>query len=80
MFFRQTPGKRILILVPINTLQNWVHEFEYWLPKVSDSPDVNSPRQFEVFVLGDKTKTPQQRYEVVSNKVFKEKFLLFKKP
>ena len=31
-FLRHTPGKRVLCIVPINTLQNWVAEFNKWIP------------------------------------------------
>ena len=32
VFFRCTPAKHILCVVPVNTLQNWIGEFEHWVP------------------------------------------------
>lgn len=32
VFLRHTNASRVLIIVPINTLQNWVAEFDMWLP------------------------------------------------
>ena len=31
-FLRYTKGRRVLIIVPVNTLQNWAHEFDQWVP------------------------------------------------
>eukprot|EP00794_Sanderia_malayensis_P006071 gene6071-6773_t len=35
IFLKYTPAKKVLIIVPINTLQNWLCEFNTWLPGVS---------------------------------------------
>ena len=32
VFFRCTPAKHVLCVVPVNTLQNWIGEFEHWVP------------------------------------------------
>lgn len=32
VFLRHTEGHTVLIIVPINTIQNWVSEFEKWIP------------------------------------------------
>lgn len=33
IFLRYTPCSRVLCVVPINTLQNWLDEFDKWLPR-----------------------------------------------
>ena len=35
IFLRHTGAKSVLIIVPVNTLQNWVSEFNMWLPVAS---------------------------------------------
>lgn len=32
IFLTRTGGRRVLIIVPINTIQNWLAEYNYWLP------------------------------------------------
>jgi SNF2-related domain len=32
VFLRHTGARTVLIIVPVNTLQNWVNEFNMWLP------------------------------------------------
>ena len=32
IFLRHTDARCVLIIVPVNTLQNWVAEFDMWLP------------------------------------------------
>uniref|UniRef100_A0A915L7D5 Helicase ATP-binding domain-containing protein n=1 Tax=Romanomermis culicivorax TaxID=13658 RepID=A0A915L7D5_ROMCU len=64
ILYRHTKGKRILILVPINTLQNWMAEFEHWLP--ANDEDIPH-RSFDVFCLDEKAKTTIQRLSVVEN-------------
>ena len=36
VFMRHTSAKRVLIIVPINTLQNWINEFDMWLPSAEN--------------------------------------------
>jgi RAD54-like protein 2 len=39
VFLGNTEAKKVLCIVPINTIQNWLAEFNYWLPaKVSQPP------------------------------------------
>ena len=36
--FRCTSAKKVLCVVPVNTIQNWVNEFNRWLPPKTDDP------------------------------------------
>ena len=33
VFLRHTEGKHVMVIVPVNTLQNWSSEFQQWIPK-----------------------------------------------
>ncbi|PIO71639.1 protein, SNF2 family [Teladorsagia circumcincta] len=59
VFLRVTEAKKVLVIVPINTIQNWYNEFEKWIPRYSEKGELC--RQFEVFLLGDSVKTFDQR-------------------
>jgi RAD54-like protein 2 len=41
IFLRHTSAKNVLIIMPINTLQNWLSEFNMWLP---DDPEKSPGR------------------------------------
>jgi RAD54-like protein 2 len=72
IFLRHTDSKTILIIMPINTLQNWVNEFNMWIPtqeEAAKSP-LNAtgevrPRNFKIHVLNDSHKTLGGRAKVV---------------
>ncbi|XP_054274137.1 uncharacterized protein LOC128993992 [Macrosteles quadrilineatus] len=70
VFLRYTEGKTVLCIMPINTLQNWLSEFNMWLPvDPASSPyaaqgDVQ-PRTFPLFVLNDMQKSMVARAKVV---------------
>uniref|UniRef100_A0A1Y1K1V6 Helicase ARIP4 n=1 Tax=Photinus pyralis TaxID=7054 RepID=A0A1Y1K1V6_PHOPY len=72
IFLRHTPAKTILCIMPINTLQNWLAEFNMWLPTEEDanrSPlhsygEVRS-RNFNLHVLNDSHKTLVARSKVI---------------
>ncbi|XP_026486277.2 uncharacterized protein LOC113393543 [Vanessa tameamea] len=70
IFLRHTNSKTVLCIMPINTLQNWVAEFNMWLPlDATNSPlaahgEVR-PRNFPIYVLNDSHKTLQMRAKVV---------------
>ena len=67
-----SPGAHILCIVPINTIQNWLAEFNHWLPErgrgssLSDSGAV-TPRSFDVFLLNDALKNLEQRSRVIDS-------------
>ncbi|KAK9890570.1 hypothetical protein WA026_011940 [Henosepilachna vigintioctopunctata] len=73
IFLRHTPAKTILCIMPINTLQNWMAEYNMWLPtedNVSSSPllihgEVR-PRNFNLHVLNDSHKTLTARSKVIN--------------
>ena len=72
IFLRHTSSKSILIIMPINTLQNWLHEFNMWTPLPEDV-DKNPlkaggevrPRLFNIFVMNDSQKTLNARAKTV---------------
>ena len=74
VFLRNTKARTVLIIVPINTIQNWVAEFNSWLPpeiptdRNSDDPPVQ-PRSFSLHVLNDTTKDLNSR-----SRVYKRQF------
>ena len=69
IFLRNTPRKTILIIAPVNTIQNWKKEFNDWLPAKPglNEPPLDSsihPRKFNLYVIDDKTKDFNSRLEV----------------
>ncbi|KAJ8984004.1 hypothetical protein NQ317_006857, partial [Molorchus minor] len=72
IFLRHTPAKTILCIMPINTLQNWMAEFNMWVPvadAAANSP-LNAhgevrPRNFNLHVLNDSHKTLVARARVI---------------
>lgn len=72
IFLRHTPARTILCIMPINTLQNWLAEYNMWLPteeNVGNSPlhvhgEVR-PRNFNLHVLNDSHKTLATRARVI---------------
>lgn len=72
IFLRHTPAKTILCIMPINTLQNWMAEYNMWLPTeeaAAASPlQVHGevrPRTFNLHVLNDSHKTLVARAKVI---------------
>lgn len=69
VFLGHTTAKTVLIIVPINTIQNWVAEFNSWLPAEqnvncsAEDPPVQ-PRSFVLHVLNDATKDLNSRFKV----------------
>ncbi|KAK9747318.1 SNF2-related domain [Popillia japonica] len=73
IFLRHTPARTILCIMPINTLQNWLAEYNMWLP--TEDACVNSPlnahgevrpRNFNLHVLNDSHKTLTARAKVIN--------------
>ncbi|KAL9701889.1 hypothetical protein quinque_005330 [Culex quinquefasciatus] len=70
IFLRHTSSKTVLIIMPINTLQNWLNEFNTWLPEDPESSPLKNhgevrPRNFKIFILNDSHKTLKSRAKVV---------------
>nr|XP_046199356.1 helicase ARIP4-like isoform X3 [Oncorhynchus gorbuscha] len=69
---RHTQAHTVLAIVPVNTLQNWLAEFNLWVPTFDALPvDVDptqvSPRTFKVHILNDEHKTTTTRAKVISD-------------
>lgn len=70
IFLRHTNSKTILCIMPINTLQNWLAEFNMWLPEDPENSPLKAqgevrPRNFKLFVLNDTHKTLNARSKIV---------------
>lgn len=78
IFLRHTSANKVLCIVPINTIQNWLAEFNMWLPpKPGPMADSNGMmvepgdsskiryREFEVFLLNEAQKTTLSRSKVI---------------
>ena len=74
IFLRHTSARCVLIIVPVNTLQNWVAEFDMWLPApesvrccgtgMSDPVDIWH-RSFSLYILNESMKTSAARAKVI---------------
>uniref|UniRef100_A0A672NNW8 RAD54 like 2 n=1 Tax=Sinocyclocheilus grahami TaxID=75366 RepID=A0A672NNW8_SINGR len=72
VLLRHTGAKTVLAIVPVNTLQNWLAEFNLWLPAAESLPPDTDPAQvlprtFKVHILNDEHKTTVARAKVVEN-------------
>ncbi|XP_061910473.1 helicase ARIP4-like isoform X2 [Entelurus aequoreus] len=70
--FRNTRAHTVLAIVPVNTLQNWLAEFNMWVPPVeslppNSDPSLVRPRAFKVHILNDEHKNTTSRAKVVEN-------------
>ncbi|XP_054641117.1 helicase ARIP4 isoform X2 [Dunckerocampus dactyliophorus] len=72
ILLRNTEAQTVLAIVPVNTLQNWLAEFNLWLPpQEALSPDTDpallTGRTFKVQILNDEHKTTLARAKVVED-------------
>uniref|UniRef100_A0A8C5I4K2 Helicase ARIP4-like n=1 Tax=Gouania willdenowi TaxID=441366 RepID=A0A8C5I4K2_GOUWI len=72
ILLKNTEAHTVLVIVPVNTLQNWLTEFNFWLPPQegfsSDTdPSVIMGRTFKVYILNDEHKTTPARAKVVED-------------
>ncbi len=62
-------GRHILCIVPINTIQNWIAEFNAWLPppaaKGEEEEEDFPGRSFGLHVLNDALKNLESRGQVI---------------
>lgn len=70
ILLKNTEAHTVLAIVPVNTLQNWLTEFNLWLPpQEALSPDTDpaifTGRLFKVHILNDEHKTTVARAKVV---------------
>ena len=76
IFLKYTGAKAVLIIVPINTLANWMAEFNMWVPDQATldqhhyEGDEIKPRSYEVYLLNDNYKTTPARSKVVGRFTF----------
>ncbi|KAI4871614.1 hypothetical protein NFI96_013391, partial [Prochilodus magdalenae] len=72
ILLRHTGAHTVLAIVPVNTLQNWLAEFNMWLPPSEAVPQDTDPayimpRTFKVHILNDEHKTTSTRAKVVED-------------
>lgn len=72
VLFRHTQAHTVLAIVPVNTLQNWLSEFNMWVPPPEalppdTDPGLVTPRAFKVHILNDEHKNTTSRAKVVED-------------
>nr|XP_019957050.1 PREDICTED: helicase ARIP4 isoform X1 [Paralichthys olivaceus]XP_019957051.1 PREDICTED: helicase ARIP4 isoform X1 [Paralichthys olivaceus] len=72
ILLRNTEAHTVLAIVPVNTLQNWLTEFNLWLPaqealSPDTDPTLHTGRTFKVHILNDEHKTTLARAKVVED-------------
>ncbi|XP_026188230.1 helicase ARIP4-like isoform X3 [Mastacembelus armatus] len=72
VLFRHTEAHTVLAIVPVNTLQNWLSEFNTWVPPPEalppdTDPTLVTPRTFKVHILNDEHKNTTTRAKVVDD-------------
>lgn len=65
IFFRYTIGNSLLIIVPVNTLQNWINEFHRWCPVEDEQRQYKRP--YSLYNLDENAKTLPQRAKIVQD-------------
>ncbi|CAF1412645.1 unnamed protein product [Adineta steineri] len=65
IFLRYTIAKSVLIVVPINTIQNWANEFNRWCPV--GNPNIDYQRPYQLYIINETSKKLVQRAKIVEN-------------
>ena len=65
ILLQYTTARALLIVVPINTIQNWSNEFNRWCPV--DNPNIEYKRSFQLYILNETSKKSTQRIKIVQN-------------
>lgn len=65
IFLRYTTAKKILVIMPINTIQNWLAEFNMWLPKENKTDQEVRCREFDLFIVNESVKNINSRSRVI---------------
>lgn len=79
IFLRHTGARTVIVIVPINTLANWMAEFNMWVPdketceKYNIPPEEAEPRPYNIYMLNDNYKNTPARAKVVGK--LNEKYL-----
>lgn len=71
LFLRCTDSTHVMVIVPVNTLYNWMREFDLWLPPKNTLEELFTKynntyfRSFNVFTISEQEKTFKQRFNVL---------------
>ena len=70
LFLRCTNSTHVLVIVPVNTLYNWLREFDLWLPPKNTIEEMLTDsntysRSFNVLNISEQEKTFKQRFTVL---------------
>ena len=85
IFLNYTGAKSVLVIVPINTLANWMAEFNMWVPDQATldlhnyTGDDIKPRTYEVYLLNDNYKNTPARSKVVGECIKHVFVLMYRK-
>ncbi|XP_064483480.1 helicase ARIP4-like [Ornithodoros turicata] len=67
VLLRHTAARKVLCISPINTIQNWMAEFDKWVPAPEALAHGSGirPRSYNVYVLNDLYRTTTARAELI---------------